>query len=351
MDKETWTWILKNIDDDLLLHIVEKLKISVSGFRKRNYKKNLSIIKNRLIQEAISSKNILKLREGFNQSISEDERWIMFRNKSLDFLYEYILIENIQALPILLSLMSSPKNDEYYTGINLYERLKQSNQLSKLETMYPQNGKNEKEKVDLTEKINELKSKIKEKNQVVGSKEKEIILLKGKEKDYKDMIEILNKELEETKQLLDQMTIELSEKNVTIESREKYICSLEEEIKNLRKELDLAREMISSYNEAASSLSPLEPYNDQKAILIIGLELNSRLEKKLESLGYIVSVSNKLEEINQYIDYQYIWLIEYQISLKLKHEIQKCPYFERVRVITEYSQLIRLTDQLEKGEI
>lgn len=353
MDKDIWAWVLKNIPDEQLIQLSKPIKVKISGFRETSFRKNMSLIKDKLVQQMVSNKNILKVKEVFNQWINDHDEWIIFRSKNVEFLFEYLLIERSKALPVLLSLISSKNNDEYLTGVALYNQLKLSNQLHELELDVQLFKDTEEQQKELEERISKLKININEKSKILELKEGKIQSLLEKQNSLKQTLENTQKELDKTKQLLSKSLAELSNKKTDLETKISQISSLEEENTNLKEELEKKETTIHSLNENTPMLhSDLHhPNHKEKTIMLIGDELCRNLKNKLESHGYTLKICRDLESMNSCMDCDYIWLIEYQISTRLKRKLQKLPCFENITMIEDHLGLVELTDKIIKGEI
>jgi hypothetical protein len=352
MDKEIWTWILNHGPDELLLSISKQLKVKIKGFRESNYQKNLTIIKDKLIQQMVSTKNIFKLKIFVNQWINETENGIIFRNKKMEFLYEYVLIEKQKSLLILLSLISSPNDDEHFTGVALYNKLKQSVQLPELEKnlIFIQDHEEQQKLVD--GKISKLESTISENSKLIKSKEEKINTLLNQQKHQKQEIEKLKKELDNINQLLEESINESINNKKTVDTKQSLINNLEKELNNLKDQLKLAKSTIQSFSEVAPSLnSHLSTIQEEKVVLLIGNKSNKGITNKLKSQGYKVIICNDTESMRSHIHVPYIWIIEYQISSKLKWHIRNLPQFKNMTTIQDHTELKQITNRLLKGEI
>ncbi|WP_044640138.1 hypothetical protein [Risungbinella massiliensis] len=352
MDKEIWTWILHHIPDEQLVHISKKLKIKIPGFRESNYQKNMALIKDRLIQQATTTKNILKIKGEINQWCNEQDQWLIYRNKKIDFLYEYVSIEKSKTVAVLASLLSSSYHDQYLAGVALYDQLKQSNMLPELGQAFLSFENTEDKIKMLEEKISKYVSSLEEKTQTLESKEKRIHSLTELQKSQKQSLEKLQQELDDVKQMLDVTMKASSQKDTIIDDKQSVISTLEEENSKLKDQLELAKATLLSYKEAASSLSPPLPNQNQekKSILLIGNRPRKVIDK-LQSHGFSVTICNDLSSIKTNCDCDYIWLIEYQVSFKLKRDIQKILGFEKMICIQDHNELVKLTDELLERKI
>ncbi|MBA4603444.1 coiled-coil domain-containing protein [Thermoactinomyces mirandus] len=353
MDKEIWTWILKNIPDEQLILLSKQIKVKIAGFRETSFRKNISLIKDKLVQQMVNNRNILKVKGVFNQWLNEHEEWIIFRSKKVEFLFEYVLIEKSKALLVLLSLVSSQNNDEYLTGIALYNQLKLSNRLNELEKIVSSFKDSEDKQKELEERIRKLELIINEKSKNLEMKKEKIRFLMEEQNNLKQTIESSQKESDETKQLLRKTLDELSNVKTNLEAKTCLINDLEEKNKNLKEELEKKESIIRSLDEKTPVLpSDLpQPNHKEKTVVLIGNELRRKIKNKLESHGFAVKICRDLENMNLCMDCDYIWLIEYQISTRLKRELQKLPCFGNITMIEDHLRLVELTDKLIKGEI
>lgn len=352
MDREIWSWILNKLSNEQLIFISQQLKIKIPGFRESNYKKNLGVIKDKLIQQAINKKNILKIGSVCNQLVNENTKWLMFREKGVDFLFEYILMEKNLILPVFLSLLSSPNSEQYLTAVTLFDKLKEVNQLTELENIDSDNDNNNQNNI-LKEKIRDLELNIKEKNKEIANKEKKVILLQEQQIRQKQLLDAIQKEMIEIKHLLEKNSNEITEKDEEIKRKQESIFSLNEKTRYLEEELESTKSIISFYEEQAASLvskcSDINQYDS--TMLLIGNKPNMKVMNKFESVGYKVNICNDLESINSYINCNRIWLIEYQVPSRLKREIQKLPCFKNITIIQDHNELLTMIDKLIKGEI
>lgn len=384
-EKDLWKWILDNFSDNGVASIGRNLGLKIPGFRQINPQlKNFKVLRPKLINEALSPKNLSDLKGFFNSVAEGDEKFLEHRGKSKEELQS--LMENEITPSILLSvLLSSDDENDINNALELAEQLIEEGKLDQMEKYAEDNFGDEdgaEEEVEAEPEPSVKDVDIKQLQQKIAALEKKLVKSEQKNEELKakvtDVQNALNSEKKAWKEEKKGLTLEIhtlksqqgglkssadaaySERDLMakkMEQQKAIMKKKDEEISRLnavilnfktqKKNIPEA-ESVAAESGNTEQEQPSIQEESRINVAVIGDPKNSRVQRYNKFNLNIIESSDIEEEKQKDIleAADQIWLLTYKIPRSVQKRLKTV---FKDRGTQEFATFIDLEKHMQKG--
>jgi chromosome segregation ATPase len=382
-EKDLWKWILDNFSDNGVASIGRNLGLKIPGFRQINpQQKNFKVLRPKLINEALSPKNINDLKGFFNSVAEEEEKFLEHRGKSKEELLS-LMEEEITPSILLSVLLSSDDENDINNALVLAEQLTEEGRLDQMEKYAEGNfgfedgtveeveakpsANNddikqlqqkivalEKKLVKSEQKNEELKAKVTEVQNALNADKKqwkeekkgltqEIHTLKSQQGGLKSSAEAAYAERDSMEKKMEQQKSIMKKKEEEISRLNAVILNLKTQQKNNSEEESVAAETGITEQD-----HPSIQEENRINVAVIGDPKNTRVQRYPKFNLNILESSDIEEEKQKDIieTADQIWLLTYKIPRSVQKRLKTVL---KGRDTQEFATFVDLEKHMQKG--
>ncbi|WP_026691863.1 hypothetical protein [Peribacillus kribbensis] len=389
-EKDLWKWILENFSDKGLANIGKTLGIKIPGFRQINpMQKNFTVLRPKLIQEALSPKKIGDLKDFFNTVTEKNEEALKYRGQKQVELMPTIGTVIVPSI-LLSALLSSPDEDDVKTALYIYTSLKEEYRLEELERQAEGtlNEENDSEVMDVESKAVDTEQELKQAHEKINSAEKKLKKSEQKNENLKAQLASIQASYdaekkqwkEEKKKMTKDIQTLSSENGKTKSDARAALGEKDAAIKKLEQQQDAMKKKddeISRLNALILKLktdhskevqppqnshepvvatetvtdqtkSTFESQGKRIQVAVIGDPKNSRVQRYKRFSLHIIEASELDEEKTHELfdSADRIWLLTYKTPRGVQKRIKT---MLKDREIQEFTTFIDLENHMKKG--
>lgn len=382
-EKDLWKWILDNFSDNGVASIGRNLGLKIPGFRQINpQQKNFKVLRPKLINEALSPKNLNDLKGFFNSVAEEDEKFSEHRGKSREELLS-LMEEEITPSILFSVLLSSEDENDINNALELAEQLIEEGRLDQMEKYAEENfGEEESTEEEEETKTSVKDDDIKQLQQKIKALEKKLVKSEQKNEELKtkitDLQDALNSEKklwkEEKKGLTqeihtlksqqgglkssadaayaerDAMQKKMEQQKAIMKKKDDEISRLNAVILNFKtaKKNSAEDEAVGANTENPEQVQPSLEEDNRISVAVIGDPKNSRVQRyKKYHLNIIESSDIEEEKQKDILEAaDQIWLLTYKIPRSVQKRLKT---LLKDRDTQEFATFIDLEKHMQKG--
>ncbi|WP_226641524.1 hypothetical protein [Mesobacillus subterraneus] len=382
-EKDLWKWILDNFSDNGVASIGRKLGLKIPGFRQINpQQKNFKVLRPKLINEALSPKNLGDLKGFFNSVAQGDEKFLEHRGKNKEEL-QTLMEEEITPSILLSVLLSSDDENDINKALELAEQLIEEGRLDQMEKYAEDNFGDEDGSEEEVEDESSVKDvDLKQLQQKIAALEKKLVKSEQKNEELKAKLIDVQNALNSEKKLWKDEKKGLTQEIHTLKSQQGGLKSSADaayaERDSMEKKMEQQKDIMKKKDEEISRLNAIilnyktqkknspeeesvvgETVNagqDQPSIqeeirinvAVIGDPKNSRVQRYNKFNLNIIESSDiedeKQKDILEAADQ--IWLLTYKIPRSVQKRLRGVL---KDRDTQEFATFIDLEKHMQKG--
>ncbi|MGV2941932.1 hypothetical protein AB5I83_20185 [Mesobacillus sp. LC4] len=382
-EKDLWKWILDNFSDNGVASIGRKLGLKIPGFRQINpQQKNFKVLRPKLINEALSPKNLGDLKGFFNSVAQGDEKFLEHRGKNKEEL-QTLMEEEITPSILLSVLLSSDDENDINKALELAEQLIEEGRLDQMEKYAEDNFGDEDGSEEEVEDESSVKDvDLKQLQQKIAALEKKLVKSEQKNEELKAKLIDVQNALNSEKKLWKDEKKGLTQEIHTLKSQQGGLKSSADaayaERDSMEKKMEQQKGIMKKKDEEISRLNAIilnyktqkknspeeesvigETVNagqDQPSIqeeirinvAVIGDPKNSRVQRYNKFNLNIIESSDiedeKQKDILEVADQ--IWLLTYKIPRSVQKRLRGVL---KDRDTQEFATFIDLEKHMQKG--
>ncbi|NKE03991.1 hypothetical protein [Mesobacillus selenatarsenatis] len=382
-EKDLWKWILDNFSDNGVASIGRKLGLKIPGFRQINpQQKNFKVLRPKLINEALSPKNLGDLKGFFNSVAQGDEKFLEHRGKNKEEL-QTLMEEEITPSILLSVLLSSDDENDINKALELAEQLIEEGRLDQMEKYAEDNFGDEDGSEEEVEDESSIKDvDLKQLQQKIAALEKKLVKSEQKNEELKAKLIDVQNALNSEKKLWKDEKKGLTQEIHTLKSQQGGLKSSADaayaERDSMEKKMEQQKDIMKKKDEEISRLNAIilnyktqkknspeeesvvgETVNagqDQPSIqeeirinvAVIGDPKNSRVQRYNKFNLNIIESSDiedeKQKDILEAADQ--IWLLTYKIPRSVQKRLRGVL---KDRDTQEFATFIDLEKHMQKG--